>query len=66
MRETLSSIAIIEEENAEISSGRMQSRRGTNTHQMTLLVENHEQVQRILKRLNAVEGMKARRILETS
>ncbi len=66
MREMLGLISIIEAEKAEVTSGRIHSGNGVYTQQITLMVDNYAQVQRILMHLNAVEGITARRTLEVN
>ncbi len=55
-----------EEEGTPITSGRITSRRGAYTQHLTLQVDDSKQLKRILQRLNAIEGIRAERVLESA
>ena len=55
-----------EEENAPITPGRIIAKQGVYTQHLTLMVGNSKQLDKILTRLNAIEGVSAERILESA
>jgi len=67
VQDLLETIRILEEEEKmPITSGHIASHRGVYTQQLTLMVSDSRRVQRILQRLNAMEGIRAERVLESA
>jgi GTP pyrophosphokinase len=65
MQHLVSLIPLLErEEGTPVTSGRINSRQGVYTQELTLLVENAKQLKRVLQRLNAIAGIRAERALE--
>ena len=55
-----------EEEGIPITSGRITSRGGAYTQHLKLKLDDSKQLKRILQRLNAIEGIRAERVLESA
>ena len=55
-----------EEEDAAITPGRIIARQGVYTQHLTLMVSSSKQLEKILSRLNAMEGISAERNLESA
>jgi GTP pyrophosphokinase len=66
MKALLASIALLEEEGTPITSSRMAAQQGVYTQHLTLRVDDTKQLRRILQRLNAMEGIRADRVLESA
>jgi GTP pyrophosphokinase len=66
VKELLESVRFLEEEGTPITSGRIASRGGVYTQHLTLRVNDSKQLKRILQRLNAIEGIRAERVLESA
>ncbi len=66
VKELLESIRLLEEEGAPIKSGRIAFHQGMYTQHLTLMVDDTQQLERILQRLNAIEGIRAERVLDTT
>ncbi|MEE8433470.1 MAG: RelA/SpoT family protein [bacterium] len=65
MKDLLESIRFLEDEGIPITSGRMDSKDEAITQQLTLMVEDSKRLERILQRLNAIEGVRAGRVFES-
>ncbi len=59
-------VSLLEEEGTAITSGRITSKQGVYTQHLSLLVGDSRQLKRILQRLNAMEGIRAERVLESA
>lgn len=67
MKELLNLIGVLEEEEKTlITSGSISSKRGVYTQHFTIMVSDSKQLNRILQRLNAMEGIRAERDLESA
>ncbi|MDH5751792.1 MAG: bifunctional (p)ppGpp synthetase/guanosine-3',5'-bis(diphosphate) 3'-pyrophosphohydrolase [Deltaproteobacteria bacterium] len=67
MKELLSLITMLEDdEGMKISSGRISSRQGMYTQHLTLMAKDSRQLEKVLQRLNAMEGIRAERVLESA
>jgi len=56
----------LEEEGMQIASGRIDSAKGLYTQHLTLMVSDSGQIDRVLQRLNATEGIRASRALDSA
>ena len=65
MKDLLESIQFLEDEGISIASGRMELKNEAITQQLTLMVEDTKRLERILQRLNAIEGVRAGRFFES-
>ena len=65
MKDLLESIRFLEDEGIPIASGRMDLKDEAITQQLTLMVEDTKRLERILQRLNAIEGVRAGRVFES-
>ena len=63
MNDLLESVRFLEEEGMTIASGRMSAARGLTTVHLTLMVDDARKLRKILQRLNAIEGMRAVRVV---
>ena len=66
VKDLLESIRLLEEEGAPIRSGRIASHQGVYTQHLTAMVDDSQQLERILQRLNAIEGIRAERLLDNT
>jgi len=65
MQHLVSLIPLLEkEEGTPVTSGRINSRQGVYTQELTLLVEDARKLKRVLQRLNAIAGIRAERALD--
>ena len=65
MKDLSESIWFLEDEGIPIASGRMDLKDEAITQQLTLMVEDTKRLERILQRLNAIEGVRAGRVFES-
>ncbi|MDH4248835.1 MAG: RelA/SpoT family protein [Deltaproteobacteria bacterium] len=67
MKDLLHLVALLEEkEGAAITEGRISSRQGEYTQHLTLMIKDSQQLKRVLQRLNAMEGIRAERELDSA
>ncbi len=67
MKDLLGVIGMLEdEERTPITSGRIASRQGLYVQHLTLMVDDSKKLRRILQRLNAIDGIRAERVLESA